>query len=88
MTCSAQKEAQLRAQGWRKQFMTDEPRLSEAVQEYRELGFEVHLEAVDSAACSEAGGCVSCFEMPEAAARYKIIFTRKALGPCPDDDRS
>jgi hypothetical protein len=76
LTCSSEKEAQLKAEGWVKQFMTNEPRLSEAVEEYRGLGFEVHLEAVDPAACASGSGCASCFEMPEAAAQFKIIFTR------------
>ncbi|MEW5912034.1 MAG: hypothetical protein AB1814_05730 [Thermodesulfobacteriota bacterium] len=77
MTCSADREAQLKAQGWTRQFMADEPRLSEAVQEYRELGFAVHLEEVDLAACAQEDGCSACFASPEAAARCKIIFTRR-----------
>ncbi|MCF8032092.1 MAG: hypothetical protein K9K66_02480 [Desulfarculaceae bacterium] len=76
MSCSARREAQLSAQGWVKQFMADEPRLSEAVEEYRALGFEVHLEPVDPVACGQEGGCTACFSEPEAAARLKIIFTR------------
>ncbi|KMY65667.1 hypothetical protein AAU61_21040 [Desulfocarbo indianensis] len=80
MTCSAEKENRLVTQGWVKQFMTDEPRLSEAVEEYRDLGFEVRLEAVDPAACAASGECSSCFQQPEIAARFKIIFTRPAGG--------
>lgn len=64
------------SQGWKKQFMTNEPRLSEAVEEYRSLGFEVHLENVDPQACAASEGCTSCFERPEVAAQFKIIFTR------------
>ena len=44
MACSAEKEAQLKADGWVKRFMADEPRLGEAVREYQDLGLEVHLE--------------------------------------------
>jgi len=80
MTCSAEKENQLVAQGWVKQFTTDEPRLSEAVEEYRDLGFEVRLEAVDLAACAASGECAQCFQRPEVAVRFKIIFTRPASG--------
>jgi hypothetical protein len=76
MPCSAEKEAALLAQGWQKQFMADEPRLSEAVEEYRDLGFEVHLEDVDTRACAASEACTVCFEQPEVAARFKIIFTR------------
>ena len=76
MTCSSQREAQLLAQGWVKQFMSDEPRLSEMVEEYIALGFQVHLEPVDPVACAGGSGCTACFEMPEVAAKFKIIFTR------------
>ncbi|MBU1154824.1 MAG: hypothetical protein KKC30_00320 [Proteobacteria bacterium] len=80
MTCSSQREAQLLAKGWVKQFMADEPRLSEMVEEYIALGFQVRLEPVDPAACASGSGCTACFEMPEVAAKFKIIFTR----PGPD----
>lgn len=77
MTCSNQREAQLLAQGWTRQFMADEPRLGEAVAVYQELGFEVHLEEVDPAACA-AGACTVCFQEPAAARRFRVIFTRPA----------
>lgn len=63
-------------QGWKKQFLANEPRLSEAVEEYRRLGFEVHLETVDPQACAASQGCASCFQLPEAAERFRVIFTR------------
>lgn len=77
MPCSSEKEAALLARGWHKQFMADEPRLSEMVKEYRDLGFEVHLEEVDPQACADSGECTTCFQSPEAAGRFKIIFTRR-----------
>lgn len=83
MTCSSQRETQLLAKGWVKQFMSDEPRLSEMVEEYTALGFQVHLEPVDPASCAGGSGCTACFEMPEVAAKFKIIFTR----PGPDNPR-
>lgn len=86
MTCSARREALLLAQGWKKQFLADEPRLSEAVAQYLQLGFQVHLEDVDPAACREAGGCASCYQQPEMAARFKIIFTRPAARPSTAED--
>lgn len=64
------------ARGWKKQFLANEPRLSEAVEQYRSLGFEVHLEAVDPQACAASGGCTSCFEAPEVAEQFRVIFTR------------
>ncbi len=78
MSCSAEKEAALLAEGWKKQFMAGEPRLIEAVEAYRDLGFEVHLEAVDPQACADSEGCTSCFEVPEVADQFKIIFTRRS----------
>ncbi|MCB2192106.1 MAG: hypothetical protein KQI62_11105 [Deltaproteobacteria bacterium] len=78
MTLSPRREAQLSDQGWRRQFMADEPRLSEAVAEYLALGFQVHLEPIDPTACAGGPECAACFATPETAARFKIIFTRPA----------
>jgi hypothetical protein len=77
VSCSSPREARLIAEGWTRQFMTSEPRLSEAVAEYAALGFQVLLEPVDPAACAAEGGCTACFSAPEAAARFKIIYTRR-----------
>ena len=80
MSCSAQREAQLLAQGWVRQFVADPPRLDDAVEEYRELGFEVRLEPLDPAGCVADGGCAACFQQPEVAARFRVIFTRRGGG--------
>lgn len=78
------REKILTAQGWTRQFTTNEPRLSEAVQMYRELGFEVLLEPLpkepECGPCEgpeESGneGCRACFKGVED--QYKIIFTRR-----------
>jgi hypothetical protein len=75
----------LEAEGWTRQFVAGEPRLSEAVEMYRELGFEVHLEPIpkesecESCAGTEGEGeCRACFEGFEDL--YKIIFTRPLEG--------
>ncbi|MCA1906017.1 MAG: hypothetical protein LDL11_05445 [Desulfarculus sp.] len=86
MSCAAARQAQLLAQGWVKQFTADEPRLSEAVEEYRELGFEVHLEPLDPTACATADGCAACLADPDLAARFRVIFTRRLAPPARDDD--
>jgi hypothetical protein len=74
---------ELEKQGWVKQFVASEPRLSEAVELYKELGFEVHLEPLpkgqecDTCAGPEKedqGECRVCFNGFEDL--YKIIFTR------------
>ena len=69
------REAVLTAQGWQRQATTDEPRLSEMAELYRELGLEVHLEPFhpeDEMGCS---GCLA--EFPD---RCKTIYTRKREG--------
>lgn len=71
----------LEDQGWHRRFVASEPRLSEAVEMYREAGFEVHLEPLppqekpsEEKICKTNGGCRACFEGFED--QYKIIFTR------------
>lgn len=61
----------LAREGWEKRFTTDEPRLSEAVENYKELGFEVLLEPVDTS--SEE--CRSC--LIAMSDRYRTIYTRR-----------
>ena len=69
------------SEGWTRQFITNEPRLSETVELYRETGFEVHLEPLpkepecENCADDDAGDeCRICFEGVED--QYRIIFTR------------
>jgi hypothetical protein len=68
------RQEELEGQGWVKQFTADEPRLSEAVEEYQELGFEVHLEPLDPLQLAD-GECSSC--LLAHGDRYKIIYTRR-----------
>jgi hypothetical protein len=63
----------LEDQGWTRQFTADEPRLSEAVEEYRELGFEVLIEPIDPEEMD--GECASC--LMASCDKYKIIYTRR-----------
>ena len=74
---------ELEKQGWQLQFTTDEPRLSEVVELYESLGFEVHLEP----ACTELPlpECATCYE--PFCNKYKTIFIRRSsngLDPFPD----
>ena len=64
------REEDLIKEGWKKRFTTDEPRLSEAVEQYKEIGFEVLIEPVDTS--SEE--CTSC--LTAMSDRYKTIYTR------------
>ena len=88
MACSTRRERELIRQGWHRQFIADEPRLGEAVEEYRALGFLVHLETVDPAECQDTDGCMSCFALPEASGRFKIIFTRPGPQAGPEGKNS
>ncbi len=72
MMIESSRQKELESEGWVRQFTADEPRLSEAVELYDSLGFEVHLEPVTPGESAE--GCQICFE--EDANRYKTIYTR------------
>jgi hypothetical protein len=71
----------LEKDGWKRQFVACEPRLSEAVEMYEKAGYEVHLEPLPSEEVSPdeirgegEEGCRLCFEGFED--QYKTIFTR------------
>ena len=64
------REEELRKEGWEKRFTIDEPRLSEAVEQYKEIGFEVLVEPVDT----DSFECTSCFT--GVSDRTKTIYTR------------
>ncbi|MFH1138355.1 MAG: hypothetical protein V1816_19960 [Pseudomonadota bacterium] len=66
------RDRELGEQGWIRQFSASEPRLTEAVEQYRELGFEVLLEPVDL--CPADGDCASC--LGAAPEFVKVIYTR------------
>ncbi len=67
------REEELLAQGWTRQFVANEPRLSEAVEVYKSLGMEVLLEPLPTEA--EEGECRSCLDV--APEQFRIIYTRK-----------
>jgi hypothetical protein len=58
-------------EGWKKQATYDDPRLSEMVQMYEEIGLEVHLEPFYA---ENETGCTGCMQlMPDL---FKTIYTR------------
>ena len=66
------REEQLAQAGSKKQTTYDEPRLSELVEMYREIGYEVHLEPFDP---QDHPGCSECMRLtPE---KYRTIYIRK-----------
>jgi hypothetical protein len=74
------RDEELDAAGWEKRFVACEPRLSEMVDTYKEIGFEVLLEPLppkdemDAESCEESG-CMACFNADRE--RYRIIYTRQ-----------
>ncbi len=65
------REEELKKEGWEKRTTTDESRLSEMVNEYEQLGFEVLIEPLDL----KSEGCAKCFNI--SPANYKTIYIRR-----------
>ncbi len=78
------REDELIKAGWERRFIACEPRLSEMVEMYKEIGLEVDLEPLatqeeleedGTSSCADTG-CTACFDVDRD--RYRIIFTRPA----------
>ena len=59
-------------EGWTAKYIGGEPRLSEQIELFRELGFEVKIEPLDPAVCQ---GCTECFK--DASSPAMILYVRK-----------
>jgi hypothetical protein len=71
------READLLSEGWIKQTTIGEPRLSEIVENYRQLGYEVHV--VEHR--EEGEGCNTCFTAgAEMGQVYGDVYIRKGKG--------
>ena len=68
------REQELSKEGWTRQSTHDEPRLSDIVEMYKEIGLDVLLEPYNP---DEEPGCTEC--MRGAAREYKTIYTREAI---------
>jgi hypothetical protein len=68
-------DTELLRDGWEACFVADEPRLSEAVETYREIGFDVRLQPVrlDGEACTD---CMRC-----EPGRFQMIYVRRSSSP-------
>lgn len=75
----------LLAQGWIKQTTIGEPRLSEIVENYRNMGYEVHV--VEHLVEPDADGCNTCFHGPdgEAGQMYGDVYIRGKAKPLEND---
>jgi hypothetical protein len=87
MAGSSKSEDELIREGWTRRFLANEPRLSEAVELYRSMGYEVHLEPLPVVDCRSADGesreCRACFKGFED--HYKTIYTRPKGGESEDE---
>jgi hypothetical protein len=69
---STNSEKKLIKEGWQKQATYDDPRLSEMVEMYEEIGLEVHLEPFHA---ENETGCTACMQlMPDL---FKTLYTRE-----------
>jgi hypothetical protein len=74
------KEGELLAQGWIKQTTIGEPRLSEIVENYKQLGYEVYV--VEHPAEASGDSCNTCFTAgAEMGQVYGDIYLRKSGSP-------
>jgi len=64
---------ELKKQGWVKRTTIGEPRLSEIVDEYKSLGFEVHLEHVNLDDLDEE--CRRCYG--NDVDKFKTVYVKK-----------
>ncbi len=69
-------EENLIKQGWQRQSTLDEPRLSEAIDIYKEIGYEVHLEPFHA---EDEKECTEC--MLSTPGKYFSIYTKKISSP-------
>ena len=69
----SQKEELLERKGWARQFVADEPRLSEAVELYQSLGYEVRLEEASFEEVNQM--CKNCLDID--CSKYKTIYIRQ-----------
>lgn len=78
------KETDLLAAGWVKQTTIGEPRLTEIVENYRRLGYEVHVIEHPE---EPGDGCNTCFTAgAEMGQVYGDVYIRKGSGGGRADD--
>ncbi|MBW7860587.1 MAG: hypothetical protein KJZ96_14895 [Rhodocyclaceae bacterium] len=78
-----QVEERLIAQGWRRQTTIGEPRLSEIAENYRAMGYEVHVEKWQT----EGDGCTTCLDEDTATGKVLgTVYTRKSAAAPQEDE--
>ena len=70
--------------GWKRQTTIGEPRLSEIVQNYKAMGFEVHVEEFKT---EGDAGCTTCFDAGQGMGfMYGTVYIRKRGEAAGDDE--
>jgi len=69
------REEELEEKGWMKQNTIGEPRLSEIVELYKSLGYEVRLEPVVLDELDEE--CRECYEREGEIEKVKTVYVRR-----------
>lgn len=69
-------------EGWEARFIGQDPRLSEVVEMYREIGYEVRIEQFSSDGCASC--CKPCFD--NAPAPHYVVYTRKGSEMFDDEE--
>jgi hypothetical protein len=78
-----QVEDRLLREGWRRQTTIGEPRLSEIAENYRAMGYEVHVESWQT----EGDGCTTCLDEDQATGKVLgTVYTRRSSSAAPQDE--
>lgn len=77
-----QAEDRLLREGWRRITTIGEPRLSEIVETYKTLGYDVHVENWET----DGEDCTSCLDEDQAAGKVLgTVYTRRTDGEPQED---
>lgn len=80
-----QVEDRLLREGWRRQTTIGEPRLSEIVENYKAMGYEVHVESWQIE--GDGDGCTTCLDDDQASGKVLgTVYTRRATSAAPEDE--
>ena len=66
-----QTEAEAQVAGYKRNFVADEPRLSEMIETYKDLGFDVITVPISL----NSADCTEC--MAQAPDQFQVIYTKK-----------
>ena len=69
-------EDRLLREGWKRLTTIGEPRLSEIAENYRLMGYEVHVEYFDTGAAGD-DGCTTCYEDGAASQEWGTVYVRQ-----------